>query len=119
MKRVALAYIPLFLWAAGVLLVGGLDFGGSPLPSGSDKLAHFVAYGIGGGLAALAGRWSRRGAGWWGLLFVALVAMADEVHQSTVPYRSGDPWDWVADMAGAVLFYHLVKRIPRKGSGRE
>ncbi|HSH46486.1 MAG TPA: VanZ family protein [Longimicrobiales bacterium] len=118
MIRVVLAYIPLTLWAAGVLVVGGLDLGVGSLPSGSDKVAHFLAYGVGGGLAALAGRWSR-GAGWWGLVFVALVAMVDELHQGTVVYRTADVWDWVADMAGALLFYSLVRRIPRKGAGGE
>lgn len=118
MRHLALAYLPLVLWAAGVLAVGGLDFGGTSLPSGSDKLAHFLAYGIGGGLAALAGRWSGRGAGWWGVLFVALVAMADELHQGTVPHRDADLYDWVADMLGALLFFFVVRRFPGKGSDR-
>lgn len=117
MRRV-LAYLPLILWAAGVLVVGGLDFGSISVPSGSDKAAHFLVYGIGGGLAAVAGRWSGRGGGWWGLVFVALVAVADELHQGTVPYREADPWDWVADMVGALLFFYVVRRFPGKGTRR-
>ena len=117
MRHLAVAYLPLVFWAAGVLVVGGLEFGGAALPSGSDKAAHFLVYGIGGGLAALAGRWSGQGAGWWGVLFVALVALTDELHQGTVAHRDGDAWDWVADMAGALLFFYVVRRFPGKGSG--
>lgn len=119
MTRLALAYIPLALWAAGVLVIGGLDLGGHALPSGYDKLAHFLAYGLGGALAALAGRWSGRGAGWPGILFVALVAAADELHQGTISHRDGDPWDWIADMAGALVFFALARGLFRKRSGGE
>lgn len=119
MRSLVVAYLPLVLWAAGVLVLGGLDLSTGSLPSGSDKLGHFLVYGLGGGLAAVAGRWSGRGAGWWGVIFVALVAMTDEIHQGTVPHRDGDAWDWVADMAGALLFFYVVRGFPGKGSGGE
>lgn len=119
MMRLAAAYIPLALWAAGVLLIGGLDLGGDPLPSGTDKLAHFLAYGLGGALAALAGRWSGKGSGWPGIFFVAMVAAADEVHQGTIPHRDGDPWDWIADMAGALAFFVIARGRFWKGTGGE
>ncbi len=119
MKRLVLAYIPLALWAVGVLAVGGLDLGGVSLPSGSDKAAHFFAYGIGGALAALAGRWSGRGWGWPGIVMVALVAGVDELHQVSLAHRDGDPADWVADMAGALVFFVLARGLLRKRAGGE
>lgn len=109
MIRHILAYTPLALWAAAVLIVGSLEFATSPLPPGSDKAAHFFMYGIGGALTALARRVTRRGAGWPGLFFVGLTAAADEVHQMTVPGRQADPMDWVADVAGALVFYALAR----------
>jgi VanZ family protein len=117
--RLLLAYIPLALWAAGVLVVGGLDLGGASLPSGMDKATHFFVYGLGGGLAALAGRWSGRGWGWPGVVFVALVAATDELHQGTIAHRDGDVWDWVADFAGALAFFVVARGFLRKRSGGE
>lgn len=117
MKRLVLAYIPLALWAVGVLLVGGLDLGGTRLPSGGDKVAHFLVYGLGGGLAAWAGRWSGRGWGWPGLLFVAAVAAVDELRQAALPYRSGDPMDWVADALGALTAFIILRRAHRPDPG--
>jgi VanZ family protein len=110
-KRSIIAFTPLFLWAAAVLAVGGLDLQiDAPLPSGSDKAAHFIMYGVGGVLAAWAGRYRGAVAGWLALLFVLLTGAADELHQATVPTRHGDVWDWAADAAGATFAY-LVARI--------
>ncbi|HUE77876.1 MAG TPA: VanZ family protein [Longimicrobiales bacterium] len=117
--RLIFAYIPLALWAAGVLVVGGLDLGAVSLPSGTDKAAHFLAYGLGGALAALAGRWSGRGRGWAGLVFVALVAATDELRQAGLAHRHGDPMDWLADMAGALAFFVVARGFLRKRAGGE
>lgn len=117
--RLVLAYIPVALWAVGVLAVGGLDLGSASLPSGTDKAAHFLAYGLGGGLAALAGRWSGRGWGWPGIVIVALVAGIDELNQVGLVHRDGDPADWVADMAGALVFFALARGLLRERVGGE
>ena len=37
------------------------------------------------------------------VLFCAFFAFTDEVHQSYVPRRAADFWDWVADVFGASL----------------
>ena len=73
-----------------------------PFP-GSDKVGHFGFYGVAGFLCAL---W-RREAGWGfgasalcGMVFVALLGAADEVHQQWIPGRSMELLDWVADFTG-------------------
>jgi VanZ family protein len=109
--RSLLAYLPLGLWAAAVLALGTLQLSPGSIPSGWDKVAHFVMYGVGGGIAAWTG--SRRGqrAGWLALLAVLLTGMADELHQSTLATRQADILDWIADAAGAGLFYLGARRL--------
>lgn len=114
MKRSLLAFLPLGLWAAAVLAVGAFEFAESPVPSGWDKAAHFVMYGVGGGLAAWAGRIRGGAAGWVGLIFVLLTGAADELHQMTVPSRHGDVMDWVADATGALLAFLFGRRLLRR-----
>jgi VanZ family protein len=104
-----LAYLPLAAWAAAVLVVGTLRLSTASLPTGADKVAHFVMYGVGGAIAAWTG--SRRGhrAGWMALAVVLLTGMADELHQTTLATRQADILDWIADAAGAGLFYLSVR----------
>lgn len=115
MNRSLIAFLPLGLWAAAVLLVGTLTFGPMTLPSGSDKAAHFLMYGVGGALAAWAGR--KQGsarAAWLSLALVFLTGVADEMHQATVPGRQSDIMDLAADTAGAVLFFLVVDRLLKR-----
>lgn len=115
MKRSIAAFLPLGLWAAAVLLVGGLEVGPTGLPTGSDKAAHFVMYGIGGGLAAWAGRTQGSArAAWIALILVILTGAADEIHQRTVPGREADIMDWVADGAGAIFVFLIVDRLMKR-----
>ncbi|RMG21415.1 MAG: hypothetical protein D6729_00770 [Deltaproteobacteria bacterium] len=94
------------------------------LPAGSDKVLHFLAYGI---LAAL---WMRAlwpvalGTAAGGALAAVCVAVAfgalDEWHQSFVPARSADVLDLVADAAGAAagaFAWWLLRRseVARQG----
>lgn len=121
MIRTLLSFLPLLLWAAGVLVLGALDLGAASLPSGTDKAAHFLMYGVGGALAALGHRWSGRGGrgkAVAALGLVALVALADELRQGGLPHRDGDPLDFMADMAGALVFYLLTIRLHGE-KGRE
>ena len=112
MKRTLIAFLPLALWAAAVLVVGGLDLGlQSSLPTGSDKLGHFIMYGAGGALAGWAG-WRAGGrSGMWALVFVIATGAVDELHQATVPTRTADPLDWLVDAVGATLLYALTGRL--------
>jgi VanZ family protein len=73
---------------------------------GSDKLLHFLAYGVLAllllyGLAPRLPYWRA----WWPSLAIsALYGASDEWHQSHVPGRNPEVADAVADAAGALTF---------------
>ena len=75
------------------------------------KCAHLTEYAILSLVWFRAWRGGRPGFQWrWGMLGVGValaVAIADEVHQSFVPSRSGDVRDVLLDLSGA-LFAQLV-----------
>jgi hypothetical protein len=82
-----------------------------------DKLFHATAYGL---LAFLALRVSSSFAkiSWsflWAWLYAVAYGASDEWHQSFVPGRYADIWDWVADGVGAtvvlVTIYILRRRL--------
>lgn len=76
---------------------------------GQDKLFHAVAYGVLGSFLLLALPAARGGSGYgWAQIQTATViaslyGISDEFHQSFVPGRQADVWDWVADTTGALL----------------
>jgi VanZ family protein len=117
-KRTLIAFLPLGLWAAAVLLMGTLDLSSTALPDlplGADKVAHFLMYGAGGALAAWAGRKAGSArAAWLGLGLVILTGVADELHQGTVPGRDSDIMDLAADAAGALLVFTLSDRLLKR-----
>ncbi|OSM04326.1 putative VanZ family protein [Magnetofaba australis IT-1] len=47
---------------------------------------------------------------WWGALYAALYGASDEWHQTFVPSRYADIWDWLADVAGAILAVWALKK---------
>ena len=114
MRRTVLALLPLALWAGAVLVIGGLEVDTPPVPRHTDKLAHILLYGAGGALSA----WAGRVRGWWfglaGLAFVLIIGAVDELRQIVLETRHGDVWDWVADAAGAIVFYLIAVRLLRR-----
>jgi VanZ family protein len=85
----------------------------------ADKVAHAVAFGL---LAVLTAR-ALRAAGWGAARILVAAALAaslygamDEWHQSFVPGRDPDPWDWAADTAGALAGAAAVVGLPRRKS---
>lgn len=70
----------------------------------ADKLLHAGAYGV---LALAIHIALPKGPERWRSFIAVAIASAygltDELHQRTVPGRSCDVWDWVADTAGAAL----------------
>ena len=83
-----------------------------------SNVAHALVFGV------LAGLWmrvldGRRHAWLVALLLTMLYALSDEFHQWFVPGRSADPWDLLADGAGAVLALLLWHRLRRRGRHSE
>jgi VanZ family protein len=79
--------------------------------TGADKLAHVAEYGVLGALL----RRAARSRGRWSWLFAVGIAAAvgglDEIYQSTVPGRFSSPYDWLADLAGALIGALLFSAI--------
>ncbi len=104
------AWLPALAWAGTIFFLSSR----STLPDGPDliphfdKVAHFSAYTLLGLLLAHAVRAT-------GLPLVAAVALgwlygvSDEFHQSFVPGRNVDVWDWVADALGVLVGVYLFK----------
>jgi VanZ family protein len=99
---------PALAWAGLIFYLSSLSH---PLPVAVpirhfDKLLHLGAFGILGGLLAR-GLLQAGQRAWLALLAAVLIASLygalDEFHQSFVPGRDADPWDWGADTAGALL----------------
>lgn len=105
-----------WIWIVAALAWAAVIFALSSLPAtdirldlpnvpGLDKVAHVVLFGI---LAALLAQ-ALRGAGEVRSIVLAVVlasayGVTDEWHQSSVPGRDADVYDWGADTIGAVLF---------------
>lgn len=112
----------LIYWAAVILLFSSMR--PAELPDAAfvfgDKINHFVAYLVGGWLAAAALLASRPRAGVPGLIMaaIALIAafgIADEAFQLLTPGRTGaSPQDWIADTLGATAGALLVLPFQRR-----
>lgn len=125
-----------FLWAATAafaLLIfvsshqpGSSDFG-LPFPH-ADKIVHAVVYSVlwwltasawGGGFCPRGRTYRFRGvlrSAGWPVVWVSLYGITDEIHQSFVPGRTADVWDWVADTSGALVCACLFAVFLRKGA---
>ncbi|GHT66612.1 hypothetical protein FACS1894110_10600 [Spirochaetia bacterium] len=104
-----LVRIPAILVIAGIWFLSSRSI--LPQPKGIlgfDKFQHLLAYFV---LACAAGLWFPRQK--WQRPGVALLLLAavissvygiiDEIHQSFVPGRDCNIWDWLADTIGALL----------------
>lgn len=101
------------LTAVLLLLPPSPESGGWLDLPGADKLLHAGAFGL---LALLLERATRRPA--LSLLLAALYGVATELLQLTAAGRSADPFDALADLAGAGLALAAVT-ILRRGSGQQ
>ena len=83
---------------------------------GADRFDHLAEYAVLGVLLAFAIR--ARNPLPWPPLVVALIigsgyGALDELHQSFVPGRDGDAFDWVADTLGVALGWWAAERYRR------
>lgn len=91
-----------------------------PGPRQSDKFYHFVAYAVLGGLAWLVRTtWKSPANAWSGVLIFGLIALYAAVDELTQPImgRSGDPYDWAADVAGAAVGMAVAAFVLRRRRG--
>ncbi len=105
----------IFYLSSGIVSVPGPDF------MLKDKVMHAGAYGL---LAFTAWQtfrqWSAVRRPWIGAwIYAAGYGASDELHQSFVPGRNSDPWDWVADAVGAALCLLVVEMIRRHQENQE
>lgn len=97
-------------WAGGILWLSSLSPRDLPETAFlfSDKFNHFVAFAVGGWLAASALRTSRPALRRGTAVVLAIAAVAafgafDETRQLLTPGRTGgDLYDWIADFLGAI-----------------
>jgi VanZ family protein len=73
-----------------------------------DKLAHLLEYALLGWLCARAWRferpyWSAMAVSLFALFFASIYGATDEWHQSYIPGRYADRWDWLTDICGGIL----------------
>ena len=107
---VTLLWFALVVWAGGILSLSSTARDNLPGAAFlfSDKFNHFVAFAVGGWLAASALRLSRpMGAVANQLLLAVFIVAAfgvlDESLQTFTPGRTGgDLYDWIADFLGAI-----------------
>jgi len=110
--------LPAALWAALLLYIGGRSnvlTVETSLPV--DKVAHFFMYGVLGALVTVG--WLKRPAKGrlvWLLVLAMLVGAADEIQQRSVPRRSSDVKDWLADALGITVAATLVLRYKNQDS---
>lgn len=114
-------WLALFVWACGILWFSSLT--PEQLPDAAflitDKVNHFIAFAIGGWLAACALRVSRPLAAIAGRIILAVIIIAafgavDETLQTFTPGRTGrDIYDWIADFLGAVAGALVTLAFPK------
>jgi VanZ family protein len=108
--RAACAWLLFALWAIGITILSSMPgerFGPSPFFE-ADKVVHMGLFALGGaaltGALRLVARTGVMKTAFLALGVMALVGMADEIHQLWTPGRSGgDLGDWTADVIGAAL----------------
>jgi VanZ family protein len=114
------AWLLAIAWAALIFALNSRPDIGVSLPGQTDKIAHFGAYAVLGYLLAVALLQSASEA-WFALGIGSAFGALDELHQRTVPGRTADIFDWVADSAGVtagLLILLLARRLYHRRSAR-
>ena len=101
-------------WTVGILAVNSMSVPHTtwrPPFAGIDKLTHAALYAV----AAYAWRRAIRSpsdaVGWWVVVSIGLVGAFDEWHQQSVPGRSAEALDWLADVIGGFLGVLAARRL--------
>ena len=109
-KRFAAYWAPVYLFMALIFIISSLSHPPEPKIEleGIDKVYHIIEYGILGYLLFRAFRSSenekaRSNAPAFAIIISAVFALSDEIHQAFVPFREADIYDFLADLAGAII----------------
>jgi len=103
-----LRWLPVVIWIGVILGLSSIPSLGpaGQLFTGSDKIVHMIEYGVLGFVFARACR-LRDGSLWRAALIAAAlgltIGVGDELYQRSVPGRTSDPYDALADGVGAAL----------------
>lgn len=118
-------WLPLAIWIAvifGLSSIPGITADNVNLPTGFDKMAHFIEYAV---LAVLFYRglsYDSRKPGLVMILVVVLtgtaVSVLDEMYQSYIPGRDSSPYDMMADVAGVAFGSVLAVLFQIRKAGR-
>ena len=119
-------YIYHFPWQLMALVIFVLSsIPGSQLPeieyNLSDKIAHFIIFGVLGlllarGLSVSSIDFWRENYVFGSILIGITYGLFDELHQYFVPSRKTDFWDWAADAVGILIggFLYVLYRKTRE-----
>ncbi len=116
----ALALGGMIIWMIVLANRGELnsDFGFLNWVPWGDKVGHFFLMGILSLLVNLSCRAKRLPLGGWkvlmGSVIVAVLVTAEELSQAYLPHRTLSLSDWLADMAGILLFGQVAVWIVAK-----
>jgi VanZ family protein len=114
-RHPALAWLPVLLWMAAIFCLSSIPrpkLPQTPFPN-FDKVAHTVAYAVGGVLTARA-----TASTLVALAIPCAFGFSDEWHQRSVPGRDSSGADWAADCLGALIGVALRRaRRPRGQDG--
>jgi len=108
-RRNIRAWLPAILWAGTLFFLSAQSSlpAIAPTVPNFDKVEHFGVYGLLGILVFDAVRRSSvlvlPKAALVAILITSAYGASDEFHQSFVPNRSCDVWDWTADTFGGIL----------------
>ena len=108
-------WLPAVLWAAVIFRLSATP--GRDVPPWIDpQLGHFLMYALLGACLVIPFQRLRRP---WVVLLIAVViasayGISDEWHQSFVPGRTPDVWDWAIDTAGATAGALLAMWVVRR-----
>lgn len=108
-------YVPLVLYWSVLFLATSLPVNSVPSVGISDKIEHFAAYAVLAFLLYMALSTQEKvkvlaeKAYFFTFIIVTFYGIADELHQTLIPGRSCEFYDFVADFFGMLIGLFLVK----------
>jgi VanZ family protein len=120
--RKILVYFPLIIYWIILLIATSIPTDDFPriLLSVGDKIKHFIAYAILAGYLTLAFavqervKWLSKNIVIYAIIVASLYGIIDEFHQSFIPGRFFEMYDWLADILGAIAGSNIINLLIKK-----